>query len=182
MSNMCEQISKVKQSRKLIFIADADDDKTTKALAKQDKVYKDWGNNVFSFVLPLPEIRKKTPEICIEHYYTDSEIKTTIQIDGVSRRLYMGNEFNNHGISFDRTCSCTNKNCCGKDKINIIDGGGKSRVYLLEDDDGKTNLALPKMDFATGILEKQKGFENINFDNFHLIFDIIKEILDEPLV
>lgn len=181
LSAMCEQISKVRQSRKLIFIADADDDGISKKLSDGSKSYKNWGNNVFSFVLPLPETRKDTPKICIEHYYTDSEIKTVIQVDGLSRRLYMGNEFNKQGISFDRKCLCTNKNCCGKDKINIIDGDEKCRVYAIDDDDGKTNLALPKMDFATGILEKKKEFENINFDKFRLIFDIIKRILDEPM-
>lgn len=181
LSSMCEQISKIQQSRKLIFIADADDDRTTKALSEQGKPYKTWGNNVFSFVLPLPENRRDTPKICIEHYYTDNEIKTVVQIDNISRRLYMGNEFNNYGISLDRTFLCTSRNSCGKDKINIIEGDEKSRVYAIEDDEGKTNLALSKMNFATSVLEKNKEFENINFDNFHLIFDVIQKILQVPM-
>ena len=33
-------------------------------------------NKVFSFVLPVPKNRKNTPNICIEHLYSDEEIKT----------------------------------------------------------------------------------------------------------
>lgn len=52
--------------------------------------FKDWGNNIFSFVLPVPKHRRSTPEICIEHYYTDEEIKTLVKIeDGSQRRLYI---------------------------------------------------------------------------------------------
>ena len=121
---MCEQVSKLKRKRKLIFIADADDDRTNKKLGMKDcdKKYKSWGNNVFSFVLPVPEIRKCTPGICIEHYYTDDIIKTEVEIDGAPRRLYMGNEFNKFGISFDRKKHCKNINACGEDKITMISG------------------------------------------------------------
>lgn len=94
----------------------------------------------------------------------------------------MGNEFNNQGVSLDRKSICINKNYCGKDKIKIIAGDEKTRVNSINDDEGKINLALPKMDFATGILEKKKDFENIKFNNFSLIFDVIKQILDEPMV
>lgn len=182
LSAMCEQISKIKQSRKLIFIADADNENTTKILGGSTKKYKNWGNNVFSFVLPLPDSRKDTPEICIEHYYTDDEIKTKVQIGGVIRRLYMGNEFTKRGISLDKRYQCISMNCCGRGKIKIIDGDEKARVFSIDDEEEITNLALPKMDFATGILEKKKEFKNIRFDNFHLIFDVIEQILDEPIV
>lgn len=182
LSAMCEQISKVKQSRKIIFIADADDRATTKLLSEEGKAYKNWNNNVFSFVLPLPDSRSATPDICIEHYYTDDEIKTQLLIEDIPRRLFMGNEFNEQGVSLDRNYICINKNFCGKDKIKIIGGDEKTRVYSINDDEGKVNYALPKMDFATGVLEKKKEFESINYDNFHLIFDIIKQILDVPMV
>ena len=183
LSSMCEQISKVKQSRKLIFIADADDKVTNNKLGSdsENKKYKYWGNNVFSFILPLPDSRKDTPEICIEHYYTDDEIKTEVQIDGLAKRLYMGNEFNKSGISSNQSCYCINRNYCGKDKIKIIDGDEKTRVFNISDEEEKINLALSKMDFATGILEGKQEFENIKFDNFHLIFDIVQQILQEPM-
>lgn len=180
LSAMCKQISKVRQSRKLIFIADADDNDTTKALSEKGKPYKTWGNNVFSFVLPLPDSRQDTPKICIEHYYTDDEIKTVAQIDDVSRRLYMGNEFNNDGISLDGKLFCRDRNSCGNDSIKIIDGTTDKRVYQINDKEEK-NIALSKMNFVEKIIDGSDEFSNIKFNNFHLIFDIIKQILDEPM-
>jgi len=38
------------------------------------------------------------------------------------------------------------------------------------------------MSFAENILDKVEGFNQMNFDNFRLIFDVVKKILDEPLV
>lgn len=184
LEDMCRHFSNVPQSRKIIFIADADDEKTTKVFEGQNSsTYKNWGNNVFSFVLPVPEHRRNTPKICIEHYYSDDEIKTNVTIeDGTTRRLYLGNEFNKQGVSFDRNFTCSKKDECGKDSIKIIDGNSKSRVYSIDDDECKTNLALPKMKFADSILNYSSEFENIKFDNFHLIFDLIKKILEQPNV
>ena len=51
------------------------------------------GNNVYAVCIPIPKHRIQTPEISIEHLYSDEEIKT---FDG-SFRLYMGNEFNKNG-------------------------------------------------------------------------------------
>ena len=114
-------------------------------------------------------------------YHTDDEIKTSIEIDGKQRRLYIGNEFDDYGVGIKEDIICRDLNSCGKCKINIIDGCNNKPVCALRDET-KTNLALPKMKFAEGILNKVPEFANINFDNFHLIFDVIKQILDEPLV
>ena len=179
---MCQHFSKVRQARKVIFIADADDKKTNNELEGSNSLpYKNWGNNVFSFVLPVPEHRTETPEICIEHYYTDEEIKIPTQIGEKYRRLYMGNEFNQDGISLNKDLVCRDRNSCGNGKINIIDGSNGKPVYDINDPN-QTNLALPKMKFADGILKRLPEFANIDFKNFHLIFDIIKQILDQPII
>lgn len=164
----------------MIFIADADEDKTTKALTLPNTPYKKWGNNVFSFVIPVPEHRIRTPQICIEHYYTDDVIKKTVQCNGIKRRLYMGNEFNNDGISSDGNIFCRDRNSCGNDSIRIIDGTTDKRVYRIGDET-QTNIALSKMNFVKKITEGSDEFSNVNFDSFSLIFDVIKQILDEPM-
>ena len=181
LASMCENFSRIKQERKLIFIADRDIEKINKKLSSENHEYKNWGNNVFSFILPLPDFRKDTPNICIEHLYTDEEIKTEIVCkDGITRRLYMGNEFNKHAHTKDNKY-CTNRNACGPGKISIIEGSSKDNV-LNPNDDNSPNYALPKSKFADYILNRQKPFDNFNFDNFLPIFKIIKQILDEPLV
>ena len=189
LKSTCEQCSKLRRdlklrrASKLIFIADRDDEKIKKSLGKEDEpYYRNWDNNVFSFVLPVPPHRKDTPIICIEHYYTDEEIKTPTCINGIERRLYMGNEFHKNKVSLDQKLICLDKNSCGKDSIKIIDGSSNRQVYDINDDECEKNLALTKMDFAENILYRVAGFDKMNFDNFRLIFDVVKKILDEPLV
>ena len=176
---MCKQFSKIKEDYKMIFIADADDEKTTKALSIEEAPYKNWGNNVYSLVIPVPEHRSATPKICIEHYYTDEVLKQSVKCNGIERRLYMGNEFNNDGISLDGKLFCRDRNSCGANSIKIIDGTTEKRVYKIGDSE-KTNLALSKMNFVKYIDENT--WENNIFDSFHLIFDIIKQILNEPMI
>ena len=182
LESLIPYFSSFKHSKKIIFIADNDVEEICYRLGnKSSPFYKYHGNNVFSFVLPVPEHRKNTPEICIEHYYTDEEIKTPVTIaDGSKRRLYMGGEFQKNGISFDRKLTCNKKDSCGKGSIKIIDGNSKAKVYSIDDENSTFTLALPKMDFAEGVLNQSPEFAGFNFDSFHLIFDVIKQILDKP--
>jgi predicted ATPase len=178
--DMCESFAKIRQLHPIIFICDNDE---TRAIAKlgmepsAPQRYKIWGNNVFSLTLPIPASRNTTPEICIEHYYSDAEIKKEIVCaDSVSRRLYMGNEFDNDGIAENINRFCKNRNSCGPNKINIIDGSEKERVRgLIENKE--TNFALSKMEFAEKILGQVPPFNTFNFENFLPLFKIIKSIL-----
>lgn len=174
---MCKDFAKVEQPRKIIFIADADNKDTIRELSDNEKEYKSWGNNVYSMVLPVPKHRDDTPNICIEHYYSDNDLTKSFEVDGINRRIFMGREFDEYGVSNDKKFMCTDRNSCGKNKINIIDGQSEKRVFLIEDDK-KTNLALPKMDFAEAIYTGREEMSNIDFSEFHLVFDIIKQIND----
>ena len=181
LQTMCEQYCLMQQPRKMIFIADSDVKDVRKALIGTDSAYKSWGNNVYSIILPLPAHRPsaKITEICIEHYYTDDQLKLEVEIDGVSRRLFMGCEFDSDGVSLDATMFCNERNSCGDEKIRIIDGHEKSpRVYRISDKE-KTNIALSKMKFATSILNGQAPFDQMDFSNFIPLFETIRAILQE---
>jgi len=171
---MCEEHAKTSRQHKLIFIADNDSKNTQKLGAAETEQYKSWGNNVYSFILQVPASRHETPAICIEHLYSDDEIKTEIEKDGVKRRLYMGNEFDSQGRG--EGIICTGRNGYGDKKINIIDGSEKCRV-LRNGKGDDVNLALPKSDFAKLVLAKQSPFDAFCFDNFIPIFETIKEII-----
>lgn len=177
---MCETYSKIPQNRKLIFIADCDDKNTNQKLAINGQTYKCWGNNVFSLILPIPDSRKETPNICIEHLYCDEEIKTEYMDNGVSRRLYMGYEFDKRGISSELEKMCEKKNICGPGKITIIEGSTGEKVTDIHSD-GEVNYALSKMKFAECVMEKAVGFENFDFSNFIKIFRIIRKIVMEDI-
>ena len=177
---MCRYYSKILQNHKMIFIADADDLETSRHIEGKDKHFKSWGNNVYSFVLPVPEHRKDTPNISIEHYYTDNVIKTEIKVGNNNKRLYMGNEFSKNGfLQSDKSIICKDRNNCGPDKIHIIDS--QSGKEVLNGDDEKVNLALSKMAFAEAIYMQKPEFANVDFSSFKLLFDVIKEIEEIPL-
>lgn len=178
LQTMCEQYSLIKQPRKMIFIADCDLPTVKKALSG-DGQYRKWSNNVYSFCLPIPDSRLETPDICIEHLYSDEEIKREVTFnDGTVRRIFMGNEFDNEGFSIHgEKYYCKSKDCCGPQKISIIDGSSKKKVIKPWSQDKETNYALSKMNFATYVLEAKEPFNNMNFSNFIPPFKIIRDIL-----
>lgn len=174
--SICENYAKLPQSVRYIFIADRDVPTTNQTMAGKNALYKKWSPHVYSFIIPVPDIRKDTPNICIEHLYSDDEIKTEVVVEGVSRRLYMGNEFDARGLapSIDRYCE--RAKICGPDKISIIEGSQGDKITSIAGTDGVSNYALSKMKFAKYVMDHPGSF---NFDNFIAIFKIIKAIIEE---
>lgn len=172
---MCQSYAKL-NSGLYIFISDRDVDANIKQMSANG-TYKKWGNGVYSFVLPVPESRKSNPDICIEHYFSDEEIKTVKTFpDGTERRLYLSSEFDQYGRAPEINRFCINRNaCCDKKKIKILDGTGNDKIINLNDTDDQTNYGLSKMEFANSVIS-DPSFENIGFKNFLLIFDLIQEI------
>lgn len=180
--DMCRQYSKLPQHRKMIFIADTDNPKESKDLRCEAVGYKNWGNNVFSFEIPVPDSRKSIKEgICIEHYYADEEIITEKDVDGVCRRLYLAKEFSPRtGRNAERTIMFEGFKNCNMDKrpYKIIEGDKGNRVGRSdEEEEFKTNLCLPKTAFASAIYHEEAPFNKISSENFHLIFDVLQQII-----
>ncbi|ETJ16787.1 MAG: ATP-binding protein [Coprobacillus cateniformis] len=180
--NTCKYLCNIPRNNKLILIADADVPKDMKKMMEDDKNYKDWGNNVYSIVLPVPQHRNKDSLICIEHYYKDDDLKKHIEIRGVKRRIYMGCEFDSSGLSISESprLLCSDKNSCGENKINIIDGQEKKSVKdTTLPEEKRVNLALSKMAFAKQVLSPTiEAFKNIDFEAFRLLFNVMKEIIE----
>lgn len=169
--SMCRTFSKEHSNQIRIMIFDRDGSVANKDVEDATKGFKSWGNHVYSLPLPIPNHRTQTPDICIEHYYTDKEIKKEYYVGGLLRRLYLGYEFDKFGRAPKLCKLCLKENLCGEDKISIID----DKVY--ENDSGsETNYALSKMEFAkqtTAI--KMLSFESQNA--FSLLYDKIIQIL-----
>lgn len=156
--DMCFSFSKRKNDEIYIFIADRDRSDVIKKLSPKDgdQPFRAWGNHVYSIVLPVPKHRISTPSICIEHYYSDVEIKTEFMCaDGIKRRLYMGKEFDQYGRAINLDRFCVNCEACGSDSIRIISGSGKKeRVISLTKNDG-TNYALSKALFVEHVCNNE---------------------------
>ncbi len=177
LKTLCANISKIRQERIIICIFDHDKEDVVNEVMNGN-VYKNWGNNVYSFAIPVPESRKDTPLISIEHYYTDSEIKTVQKIGDIDYRLFMRNEFDDDGFIKSGERNIILKNANNKSdngSINIFDRNC-NRIKE-QGKDKNLNVALSKYCFAWNILKKEPCFNNFDFSNFILIFDVIQNIL-----
>lgn len=160
------------QPRKVIGIFDRDSWLPQK-LGTEDTI-KDFGNNVYAFCIPKPSHRD-FDDIQIEHYFSDLDMKKT---DSDERRLFLWSEFHQKsGKSIDWIYQTDMKNKCWKSNT-IID----QYVYKLDDLQNINSLALSKDDFAEAVSKWIWNFSNIDFSNFTLIFNKIKEIINLPTV
>jgi len=172
---MCENFSKIRQSKPLIFIFDRDlSEKETKKVMDDSKGYKDWGNNVFSFILPVPSHRKEYKNISIEMFFKDEEIKTE---DQEGKRLFFTNEvekiinpttnkFEKYKIVPPNASDEFSKKILSKDVDKVEDGSGKKK-------------ALSKTKFAEYIYGDVPPFNSFDFTEFKKILEIIEKILKE---
>ena len=176
LQHLCESFSKLPRNNLVICIFDRDNNEIFKKVTNNGN-YKDWGNNVYSFAIPIPnEDREKTPLISIEHYYSDNEIKTTQLKGDVECRLYMGCEFDSFGRMIDGNKLCNSLKKCGEDKINILSRGNEK--IICKDSSDQNDYSLSKADFAWNIYNKRAGFNNFDFSNFIKIFEMIRDIIE----
>lgn len=177
--NICKYQSLFKNDYLKVFIFDSDDPNINNE--HKNSIFKYYGNNVYSLILPVPLHRKATPLISTENYYTDDEIKT-LDING--RRLFLANEFDKETcrhLTINNVYSLDiNKNIADN---HILD----NKVYKIEGAEtilkkdifnycNKKNIALTKNAFAENILSKTKPFDKISLDTFRLVFDILTKI------
>lgn len=178
---ICKNMAKIPQPRKYIFIADRDRKDIRESLGGKDGEYKNWGNNVFSFVIPVPKNRESMPnDICIEHLYSDEEIKTECEIAGKKCRLFMGNEFDERGYSAANKMICPKANSCGPNSIAILEGSQGEKITPLGAPND--NRGLSKANFAKKILKREPPFDHFDFSNFVDIFKIVKDICNQEMV
>jgi len=169
----CEVFSEKFQNIPMVFIFDRDNKTIIKNVTDQDGGFKVWGNNVFSFSIPVPKHREGYENLCIELFYTDKELQTK---DKYGHRIFLTSEFNKNSgkLKTDSKIHISNKSklrgFSEKEKAKIID----SEVY----DADSQNVALSKMQFAKYIFGEDDRFGQFNFAAFRQIFDIVHQIID----
>lgn len=169
---ICKARSKLLSEKVIIFIFDRDNPKIFKEVSGKDGDFKNWGNNVFSFIIPVPNHRKDYKNISIEFYYSDDEIKTK---DSNGRRLFLSCEFReksgcHKAENYLKLANAKRlKDIIGEKEAKIID----SEVFNENDE----NVALSKANFAEYVLKDTPPFGNFKFDEFRKIFGVIENIL-----
>ena len=167
------QLSKVSHTNKIIGLFDRDQEQTVKDIEKDHLEYKDYGNNVYAFCIPVPQLRidKGQTKISLEYLYTDDEIKTPLE----NRcRLFFGTEFTKPSLRHNIDENLILKLPDGKGKDKIIENNGNQAVL----DKDEKNVLAKKNDFAEAILHDKIPIDNKSWENFRPIFDKIKKICE----
>jgi RNA-directed DNA polymerase len=170
----CEVYAKVFQQTPLIFIFDRDNPQIINKVSESDKGYKYWGNNVFSFAIPIPDHRRNYENISIEFYYTDNEIATE---DLAGRRLFLTSEFDERSGNYKQTPIIHVGNqhklrgVTKREKSKIVDSD--IGVFNMEGQ----NIALSKAMFIENVGQDIFPFDKFEFEPFRKIFEMIEKIL-----
>ena len=171
---MLEQLGKLPLKNKIIGIFDRDNNEIFKEVASP---YQHFGNQVYGFCIPVPEFRKalNQEQISIEYYFTDDEIKSNLPDQEQWKRLFLGTEFGENSSRHK-----ADPDLC----LDKPDGRGKNKVLesnkgqCVTDRDGVNHLAK-KDEFAEAILDNKIKISTTSWNNFELIFDLIRQILSD---
>ena len=174
LKKLLEQLAKVPRKNKIIGIFDRDNNKIIKEIVSP---YRHFGNQVYGFCIPVPEFRKNLnqEQISIEYYFTDDEIKSNLPDQEQWKRLFLGTEFGENSSRLK-----TDPDLC----LDKPDGRGKNKVLesnkgqCVKDRDGVNHLAK-KDEFAEAILNDKIKISTTSWNNFQLIFNLIRQILDD---
>lgn len=162
-----------------IFIFDRDVDEINNEFGNKEVLY--HGNNVYSMLLPVPEHRKNTPNISIEHYYLDKDL---FRKDNNGRRLYMVKEFDKitkkHLLLPNLYATKIKKE---HSDIRILD----ERIMKYEEQEiafskiaqNGINIALSKSNFTKCI--ENEEFKEVDLTVFTPVFLLIEEILKDHM-
>jgi RNA-directed DNA polymerase len=133
----CVALSKASQSQPTIFIFDRDNPDVVSKVNDGERPYKSWGNNVFSFAIPVPDHRSGDSGVCIELYFNDRDLMIS-NVEG--RRLFLSTEFNHasgrHLSETSLSVGHKGKLSPEKAKVKILD----TEVYDVD----HNNVALSK--------------------------------------
>jgi hypothetical protein len=170
----CKAMAVIPQAKPVIFVFDRDNDRIIQQLEALSvgKKYQDWGNNIFSMLLPVPVHRDGYKRISIEMYYPDKVLKTP---DQQGRRICFNNELNTEIrpdgsvrriVVSPEPSKEYEKAIAGQDVDNIQDSSGNK-------------VGLSKTAFAECVFQARSPFESLKFEEFEPIFRVIREIVSE---
>lgn len=168
---MLEHLCRIKQDRLIIGIFDRDSEVYVSYVTDGVKQYKNFGNNVYAFAIPLVHDNLYGDKISIEHYYNRENL---LSVDENGRRLFLGDEFYASGNSKDSQFQTKISKIQNKVAVNgIID----EKVYLSNDLEQKVSVACSKDSFAENVLNNVEYTRLFDMSSFTKIFDIIRQII-----
>lgn len=175
LKKLLNHLAKIKQLHKIIGVFDCDISKTVSEMHPDGNSYKDYGNGVYGFTIPVPEDRVKNGQtgISIEYLYSDAEIKSPVNDYG--HRLFFGTEFSRKSMSHNEDNRLTLSKPNGKGEDKILENNGGQAVYDEEDN----NCLAKKDDFAEAIKNGYIHISNESWNHFKPIFELLSEIMQK---
>lgn len=171
LKDMLIQLSRIKQKRKIIGIFDRDSDEYISFATDGSCSYKNLGNNVFAFAIPLVNKTEYGDKISIEHYYHKKDL---LSKDCNGRRLFLGEEFFESGNSKDGQYQTRISKLQNKIIVNgIID----EKVFCKDDLEQQHSIACSKDSFAEAVLQRNENTTDFDFECFGEIFDVVRTII-----
>ena len=165
LEQICRNYARIPHQKPIICIFDADNSKYLNLHNDFKNGIKCWGNNVYSFCIPVPDFRDADPNVSIELYYPDSILKAETIIAGKKKCLYFSNELSYQNYQILNEADPTRaRNRKIKDE-NI--------TRFLNPYDKP--LIKTKKEFAEEVMNDK--FPDINYTPFCLIYDKIRKIL-----
>lgn len=152
----CKHLASISHAIPQVFVFDSDEPKVTSQVTLHGAP-KDWGNNVFSLVIPTPPHRA-TGALCVEMLYHDELIETE---DKDGRRLFLNSDFDYNGFH------PTGRYVRTKPTSNLI---VDDMVFDLQT---KVKASLSKQGFCN-LAESLKG--SVDFSGFEPLFQALEDI------
>ena len=160
LKDLLKKIATFPQSRKIVGIFDRDEVKIVEDIEKGGQQFKDYGNNVYAFCIPKPSSRENYKNISIEFYYSDINLKNICD----SKCMYFDNE-----INFDSRRKPTSR-------IENPEDNFEKKIW--DENIGDLSWIHSKAKFAELVELNDEFAGNFDFNNFKLIFDKIKLIMN----
>ena len=175
LKKLLNHLAKIKQPHKIIGIFDCDISKTVLEMHPNGNKYKDYGNGVYGFTIPIPEdrVKKGQTRISIEYLYSDDEIKSPVNESGC--RLFLGTEFTRKSMLHNEDNRLTLSKPNGKGEDKILENNGGQAVY----DDNDKNYLAKKNEFAEAIKNGSIHISEESWNHFKPIFELMSEIMQK---
>jgi len=164
LKKLLEYLAKVPQARRIIGIFDRDVASIVNDIENNGSSYKNYGNNVYAFCIPVPEDREGYTNISIEFFYSDDDLKKEYG----GKRLYFDNEIFYLASDVKKQ---------SPQKLEVPDDGAEINKKICDKNIGSTDWAYSKAAFANLVEADDEFIEDFDFSRFKTIFERIREVV-----
>jgi hypothetical protein len=167
LKTLLENLAQIEQGRKIIGIFDRDVIDIVRIIEGAGQPFKNFGNNVYAFCIPVPSHRVGYEKISIEFYYDDDSLKK--ENDG--KRIFFSNEL------FVQSSASVRKSSSYQRRDEPL-ASEEMIKKIVDENIGAHDWIHSKSKFSELVLEDSEFAKNFNFTEFGKIFDIVNLILN----